>query len=59
MYIIYRKKSDCLCSLFLVTIDIIGDWLPQVTDLPFCRGITLDRCTAPGTVFLQPYGKKR
>ena len=59
MYIIYRKRSDCLCWLFLVTVDIIRDWLPQVSDLPFWRGINLGRCTAPGTVFLQPYGKKQ
>ena len=42
----------------LVTVDIIRDWLPWVTDLPFCAGIDLGRCTAPSTVFAQPYDKK-
>ena len=59
MCIIYRMRNDCLCWLFLVTIASIRDWFPQVTKLPFCVGIELDRCTAPSTVFSQPYGKKR
>ena len=59
MCIIYMMRNDCLCWLFLVTVDIIRDWLPQVTELPFCTGIELGRCTAPSTVFSQPYGKKR
>ena len=59
MCIIYRMRNNCLCRLFLVTVDIIRDWLPQVTVLPFCAGIELGRCTAPSTVFSQPYGKKR
>ena len=33
--IIYRMGNDCLCWLFLVTVDIIRDWLPQGTELPF------------------------
>ena len=39
MCIIYIMGNDCLCWLFLVTVDIIRDWLPQVTELPFCKGI--------------------
>ena len=58
MCIIYRIRNDCLRWLFLVTVDIISDWLPQVTELPFCTGIELGHCTAPSTVFSQPYGKK-
>ena len=57
MCIIYRMKDDCLCWLFLVTVDIIRDWLPQVTELPFCASIELGRCSAPSTVFSQPYAK--
>ena len=45
--------------MFLVTVDIIKDWLSQVTELPFCVGIELGRCTAPSTVVSQPYGKKK
>ena len=56
MCIIYRMKHGFLCWLFLVTADIIKDWLPQVTELPFCAGIELGRCTAPSTMFSQPYG---
>ena len=60
MCIIYRMGNDCLCWVFLVTVDIIRDWLPQVPpELPFCVGIELGRCIAPSTVFLQPYVKKR
>ena len=59
MYIIYIMRNGCLCWLFLVTVDIIRDWLPQVTELPFCTGIELSSCTAPSTVFSQPYGKKK
>ena len=59
MCIIYKMRNDCLCWLFLVTVDIIRDWLPQVTEVPFCAGIELGRCTAPSTVFSQPYGEKR
>ena len=59
MCIIYRMRNDCLCWLYLVTIHMIRDWLPQVTELLFCTGIELGRCTAPSTVFSQPYGKKR
>ena len=51
-------RNDCLCWLFLVTVDIIRDWLPQVTELPFYVGIELGCSTAPCTVFLQPYDKK-
>ena len=58
MSIIYIMRNDCLCWLFLVTVDIIRNCLPQVTELPFCTGIELGRCTAPSTVFSQPYGKK-
>ena len=58
MCIIYRMGSDCLCCLFLVTVNIIGDWLPHVTELPFCTGVELGRCTAPRSVFSQPYGKR-
>ena len=58
MCIIYRMRNGCLCCLFLVTVDIIRDWLPQVTELPFCAGIELGRFIAPSTVFSQPYGKK-
>ena len=54
MCIIYIMGNDCLCWLFLVTVDIIRDWLPQVTELPFCTCIEMDRCT----VFSQSYGKK-
>ena len=57
MCIIYRMRNDCLCWLFLVTVDIIRDWLPQGTELPFCAGIELGRYIAPSTVFSQPYGK--
>ena len=59
MCIIYRMRNDCLCWLFPVTVDIIREWLPHVTELPFYVGIHLGRCTAPSTVFSQPYGKKR
>ena len=59
MCIIYMMRNDCLCWLFLVTVDIIRDWLQQVTELPFCTGIELGRCTTPSTVFSQPYVKKR
>ena len=58
MCIMYMMRYDCLYWLFLVTVDIIRDWLPQATELPFCTGIELGRCTAPSTVFSQPYGKK-
>ena len=37
MCIIYRMMNYCLCWLFLVTVDIIRDWLPPVTELPFVR----------------------
>ena len=57
MCIIYRMRNDCLCWLFLVIVGIIRDWLPQVTELPFCVGINLGRCIAPSTVFSQPYGE--
>ena len=57
--IIDIRRNDCLCWLFLVTVDIIRKWLLQVTELPFCTGIELGRCTAPSAVFSQPYGKKR
>ena len=59
MCIICRMRNALLCWLFLVTVDIVRDWLPQVTELPFCTGIELGRCTAPSTVFSQPYGEKR
>ena len=55
MCIMYKMRNDCLCWLLLVTVDIIRDWLPQVTELPLCVGIELGRCTAPSTVFSQPY----
>ena len=58
MCIIYRMRNDCICWLFLVTVDIIRNWLPKVTELPFCKGIELGHCTAPSTVFSQPIGKK-
>ena len=58
MCIIYRMRNDHLGWLFLVTVDIIRDWLPQVTELPFSVGIELGRCIAPSTVFWQPYGEK-
>ena len=58
MCIIYRMRNDCLCWLFLVTVYIIRECLP-VTELPFSAGNELGRCTAPSTVFSQPYGKKR
>ena len=58
MCIIYIMRNDCLCWLFLVTVDIIRDWLPHVTELLFYTGIELGRCTAPSIVFSQPYGKK-
>ena len=54
----YRLRNDCLCWLFLVTTYIIRDWLPQVTELPFCTDIELRRCTAPSTVFSQPCNKR-
>ena len=47
MCIIYIMRNYCFCWLFLVTIDIIRDWFPQMTELPFCRGIELGRCTVP------------
>ena len=59
MCIIYRMRNDCLGSLFLVTVDIIKDRLSQVTELHFCAGIELGRCTAPSIVFSQPYGKNQ
>ena len=43
MCIIYKMSNECLCWLFLVTVDIIRDWLPQVTELPLCVGIELGR----------------
>ena len=58
MCIIYRMSNDCLCWLFLATVDIIRDWFLQVNELPFCAGIELGRCTAPSYVFSQPHGKK-
>ena len=57
MCIIYGIWNGCLCWLFLVPVDIIRDWLPQVTELPFCAGIELGRYTAPSTVFPHPRGK--
>ena len=30
-----------------------------MTEVPFCAGIELDRCTPQSTVFSQPYDKKR
>ena len=59
MCIIYRMKNGCLCWMSVVIADIIRDWLPQVTQLPFVWFIELGRCTAPSTVFSQPCGKKR
>ena len=56
--LVYRMRNHRLCWMFLVTVDIIRDWLSQVTELPFCVGIELGRCIAPSTVFWQPYGKK-
>ena len=56
MCIIYKMGSDCLCCLFLVTVDIMRAWLPHVTE--FCTGVELGRCTAPRSVFSQPYGKR-
>ena len=53
MCIIYRMRNVCLCQLFLITVDIMRDWLPQVTELPLCAGVE------SSTVFSQPYGKKR
>ena len=50
MCINYRMRNDCLWWLFLVTVDIIRDWLPQGTELPFCAGVELGRCTAPNCV---------
>ena len=38
MCIIYIMRNDYLCWLFLVTVDIIRDCLPQVTKLSFCTG---------------------
>ena len=35
--IIYKMRNGCLCWLVLVTVDIIRDWLPQVTKLSFVR----------------------
>ena len=49
--IIYRMRNGCLCWLLIFTVDIIKDWLPQVTESPFCAGIELGRCTAPRNVF--------
>ena len=57
MCIIYRMRNDCLCWLFPVTVDIVRDWLPQGTELPFCAGVELGRCTAPNCVLSWPYGK--
>ena len=37
MCIIYRMKNDCLCWVFLVTVDIIRDRLPHVTGCVFVR----------------------
>ena len=54
MCIVYLMRNDCLCWLFLVNVDIIRGWLPQVTALPFWAGIELGRRTAPSTVFSQP-----
>ena len=59
MCIIYRMRNGCLCWLLLVTVDIIKDWLPQVTELPFCAGVELGHCAAPSTLFSQPYSIKR
>ena len=58
MIIIYLIRNDCLCSLFLITVDTIRGWLPQVTASPFCAGIELGRNTAQSTAFSHPYGKK-
>ena len=57
MCIIYRMGNDCLCWLFLVTVDIIRDWLPQGTELLFGAGVELGRCTVPNCVLSWPYGK--
>ena len=38
MCIIYSVGNGCLCWLFLVNVDIIRDWLPLGTELPFCVG---------------------
>ena len=59
MCIVHRMRNGCLYWMFLVTVDIIKDWLLQVTELPFSVGVELGRCTAPSTVFSLPYGKKR
>ena len=59
MCIIYIMRNGCLCWLLLVTVNIIRDWLPQVTELPLCAGIELGRCTTPSTVFSQPLWQKR
>ena len=57
MWIVYRTRNDCLCWLFLVTVDIFRDMLLQVIELPFCACIVLGHCSAPITVFSQPHGK--
>ena len=57
MCIIYRMGNYCLCWLFLVTIDIIRDWLPQGTESPISAGVKMCRCAAPSSVFSQPYDK--
>ena len=57
MCIIYKMGNDRLCLLFLVTVDIIRDWLPQGTELSFCAGVELGRCTTPKCVLSWPYGK--
>ena len=58
MCIIYRMRNDCLCWLFLVTFDIIRDWLPQLTKLHFCVGIELGRCTTPALCFTTIWQKR-
>ena len=37
MCIIYRMGDYRFCWLFLVTVDTIREWLPQVIELPFVR----------------------
>ena len=55
MCIIYRMRNDCLWWMFLVTVDIIRDWLPQVTDLRFCAGIELGRNQMVNNDHLGPF----
>ena len=56
--VICRMRNDGLCWFFIVTVDIIRDWLPQVTELPFHALLNWVAVLRPSTVFWHHMAKK-